>query len=92
MILAGPVFTLAITGGRCLAIHPDQDWTSTLCIPGIDRRIVERVRDGNVVCLDNTLPYSYLYAPIFHPGRHHQAVEFGKQGGDVVLSRCRAAG
>lgn len=85
--LMGLASTLAVTGGRYVAIHPDQDLASTLRVLGIDRQIAERVHDGNVVCLDNTLPYSYLYAPIFHPGRQYRAVEFGKEGCDVVLSR-----
>jgi len=75
-----------LTGGRYVFAPPHHRPAEFIADLGIDRQVADRVRDGDRVCLTNTDPYSFLYAPIFHPGRTYHVVEFGTEGCTITLT------
>ncbi len=64
-----------VTGGRYLLAPHDQNVALLLRGTGIADQVAATVKDGDVACLRETAPLSYLYAPIFHGNRPYTAAE-----------------
>ncbi|QCO00362.1 hypothetical protein D3093_34495 (plasmid) [Azospirillum argentinense] len=80
-----------ISGGRYLLVPARQSVESIVRDTGIAAQVAREVKDGDTVCLKNTMPLSYLYAPIFHAGRSYSVIEEGTVGCSVTLGRPGAS-
>ena len=60
------------TGGTYLGASGDS--FATLVTDHVDARVLESIRPGERVCISRA-PWTFLYAPRFHPGRVYQVQE-----------------
>lgn len=74
-VLIAFLSTALVTGGRYLLAPHDQNVALLLHGTGIADQVAAMVKDGDVACLRETAPLSYLYAPVFHGNRPYTAAE-----------------
>jgi hypothetical protein len=63
---------LAVT--RCLYLYPSGRTFAELLRDKVDAGVVERIGEGERVCLRRE-PHTFLYAAPFHPGKRYQVKE-----------------